>query len=76
MTEILTKNGVNRVGKNSLALKEFFVEVQRLMKVGWLQHHINEFTSFQKKVLGLNDENNALTGNFSVIKLTLEKARP
>lgn len=76
VTEILTKNGTGRAGRNSGVLKEFFVEVQRLLKVEWLQHHINEFSAFQKKVLGLNEENNALTGNFHVIKLTLEKAKP
>eukprot|EP00347_Sterkiella_histriomuscorum_P011164 403373507 len=75
VADILTKNGINRVAKNNQTLKEFFVEVERLLKVKWLQHHINEFTDFKKKVLGLNDENNALTGNFHVIKLALEKAK-
>lgn len=31
----MTKNGINRVGKNNLALKEFFVEVERLLQVSW-----------------------------------------
>jgi len=66
---------MNRVAKNSVTLKNFFVEVERLLKVNWLQHHINDFSDFRKKVLGLNDENNALTGNFHVIKLALEKAK-
>lgn len=53
----------------------FYGEVEKLLKVNWLQHKINYFTDFKKKVLGLNDENNALTGNLHILKLILEKAK-
>jgi hypothetical protein len=36
VTDIFTKNGINRVAKNNQTLKEFFVEVERLLKVEWL----------------------------------------
>ncbi|CDW71764.1 UNKNOWN [Stylonychia lemnae] len=75
VSEILAKDGVARTGKNTAILTGFGSEVDRLLEVNWLQHKHQELRDFKKKQEGLTDENNALIGNFSILKVILEKAK-
>ncbi|CDW77745.1 UNKNOWN [Stylonychia lemnae] len=75
LSDILSKDGLQRAHRIVDILSKYYHDVEKVMKIKWLNHHTDFFMGFRRNVMDLTSENNDLTANFHILKLVLDKIK-
>ena len=75
LSDILSKDGLKRAHRIVDILLRYYNDVEKVLKIKWLNHHTDYFMNFRRQVMDLTSENNDLTANFHILKLVLDKIK-